>query len=129
MTSDIDSKNANVEPPWVGQVIHFWFEELAEADWFAKSDSVDMRIRERFLTLHGRLVTHDGLGVTEPHAILAVVIVLDQFSRNLFRDSPRVYLADSIAQRLARTAIEPGFGIAMTIHERLLIYLPFTRRE
>ena len=50
MTSDIDSKNANVEPPWVGQVIHFWFEELAEADWFAKIDSVDMRIRERFLT-------------------------------------------------------------------------------
>ena len=46
MTSDIDSKNANVEPPWVGQVIHFWFEELAEADWFAKSDSVDMRIRD-----------------------------------------------------------------------------------
>ncbi len=129
MTSDIDSKNANVEPPWVGQVIHFWFEELAEADWFAKSDSVDMRIRERFLTLHERLVTHHGLGVTEPQPILAVVIVLDQFSRNLFRDSPRAYSADSIARRLARTAIEQGFDLTMTRQERLFLYLPFEHSE
>ncbi|MGB6603850.1 MAG: DUF924 family protein [Steroidobacteraceae bacterium] len=129
MTSDIDSKNPNVEPPWVGQVIHFWFEELTEADWFGKSDSVDVRIRERFLTLHERLVTHDGLGATEPRPILAVVIVLDQFSRNLFRDSPRAYSADSIARRLARTAIERGFDIAMTRQERLFLYLPFEHSE
>src|SRR5947207_9615173 len=114
MTSDIDSKNANVEPPWVGQVIHFWFEELAEADWFAKSDSVDMRIRERFLTLHERLVQNDALGVTEPPPILAVVTVLDKFSRTLSRDSQRPYSADSIARRLARPAIEGVFVITRT---------------
>src|ERR1700756_1457696 len=125
MTSDIDSKNANVEPPWVGQVIHFWFEELAEADWFAKSDSVDRRIRERFLTLHERLVTNDGPGVTEPRPILAVGIVPDQFSQTLSRDSPPAYSADSIPRRLARTAIEQGFDIAMTRQERLFLCLPF----
>jgi uncharacterized protein (DUF924 family) len=129
MTSDIDSKNENVEPPWVGQVIHFWFEELREADWFARSDAIDRRIREQFLTLHQRLVTHDGLGVTEPRPILAVVIVLDQFSRNLFRDSPRAYSGDSIARRLARTAIEQGFDITMTRQERLFLYLPFEHSE
>ena len=129
MTSDIDSKNANVEPPWVGQVIHFWFEELTEADWFARSDAIDRRIRERFLTLHQRLVTHDGCGVTEPHPILASVIVLDQFSRNLFRDSPYAYSADSIARRLARVAIEQSFDIAMARQERLFLYLPFEHSE
>jgi uncharacterized protein (DUF924 family) len=129
MTSDIDSKNSNVEPPWVGQVLDFWFEELTEADWFGKSDSVDRRIRECFLSLHERLVTHDGLGVTQPYAILAVVIVLDQFSRNLFRGSPHAYSADSIARRLAKTAIEAGFDIAMTRQERLFLYLPFEHSE
>jgi len=129
MTSDIDSKNANVEPPWVGQVIHFWFEELTEADWFARSDAIDRCIRERFLTLHQRLVTHDGCGVTEPRPILASVIVLDQFSRNLFRDSPYAYSADSIARRLARVAIEQSFDIAMARQERLFLYLPFEHSE
>jgi uncharacterized protein (DUF924 family) len=129
MTSDVDSRNENVEPPWVGQVIHFWFEELSEADWFAGSDAIDRRIRERFLTLHQRLVTHGGCGVTEPRPILASVIVLDQFSRNLFRDSPYAYSGDSIARRLARVAIEQGFDVGMTRQERLFLYLPFEHSE
>ena len=129
MMSDFDSKNANVEPPWVGTVINFWFEELTEADWFARSAAIDRRIRERFLTLHQRLVTHDGCGVSESRPILAGVIVLDQFSRNLFRDSPYAYSADSIARRLARVAIEQSFDIAMTRQERLFLYLPFEHSE
>jgi uncharacterized protein (DUF924 family) len=129
MMSNFDSKNANVEPPWVGTVINFWFEELTETDWFARSDAIDRHIRERFLTLHQRLVTHDGCGVIEPRPILASVIVLDQFSRNLFRDSPYAYSADSIARRLARVAIERSFDVAMTRLERLFLYLPFEHSE
>jgi uncharacterized protein (DUF924 family) len=129
MMSNSDSKNPNVEPPWVGTVINFWFEELTETDWFARSDAIDGRIRERFLTLHQRLVTHDGCGVTEPRPILASVIVLDQFSRNLFRDSQYAYSADSIARRLARVAIEQSFDVAMTRLERLFLYLPFEHSE
>jgi uncharacterized protein (DUF924 family) len=129
MMSNSDSKNPNVEPPWVGTVINFWFEELTETDWFARSDVIDRHIRERFLTLHQRLVTHDGCGVLEPRPILASVIVLDQFSRNLFRDSPYAYSADSIARRLARVAIERSFDVAMTRLERLFLYLPFEHSE
>jgi uncharacterized protein (DUF924 family) len=129
MMSNFDSNNVNVEPTWVGPVINFWFEELTEADWFAKSAAIDERIRERFLTLHQRFVTHDGCGVSEPRPILAGVIVLDQFSRNLFRDSPYAYSGDSIARRLARVAIEQRFDIAMTTQERLFLYLPFEHSE
>jgi uncharacterized protein (DUF924 family) len=129
MTSTSDSRTEDVEPPWVGEVIHFWFAELSEASWFAKREAIDAQIRGRFLALHERLVTHDGLGVTAPRPILAAVIVLDQFSRNLFRGSPRAYSADSIARRLAKCAVEQGFDITMSKEERLFLYLPFEHSE
>jgi uncharacterized protein (DUF924 family) len=129
MMCGVHSKTENIEPTWVDEVIRFWFEELGEAYWFTKSDDVDAQIRDRFLTLHERLVTHDGLVVTAPRPILALVIVLDQFSRNLYRDNPRAFSADSIARRLSRTAIEQGFDIAMTREERYFLYLPFEHSE
>src|SRR5208283_5772290 len=125
----IHSKTKGIEPTWVGDVIHFWFEELEEARWFAIDDDIDTRIRDRFLTLHEHLVMHDGLGMTEPRPILAAVIVLDQFSRNMFRGNLRAYSADSIARRLARSAIDQGFDMAMTKVERLFLYLPFEHSE
>ena len=127
--SGIPSKAEDVEPAWVGEVIRFWFEELAEAHWFAKSDDLDARIRDRFLTLHERLVTHDDLDITAPRQALAAVIVLDQFSRNLFRGTPRAFAADPIARRLSRTAIELGLDTAMREQERLFLYLPFQHSE
>lgn len=127
--SDTHPKTNNAEPTWVGEVIHFWFEELGKAHWFARSDAVDAQIRDRFLTLHDWLVAHDGLGVTEPRLILAAVIVLDQFSRNLFRGDARAFAADSIARRLSRTAIEQGFDAAMKGQERYFLYLPFEHSE
>ncbi len=125
-----DSSNAeDIEPAWVGEVIRFWFGEPTEDHWFEKSDAFDAQIRERFLTLHEQLVANDGCGVTAPRPLLAAVIVLDQFSRNLFRGTPRAFAADSIARRLARTAIEQGFDAAMKKQERLFLYLPFQHSE
>ncbi len=129
MMSDTHTKTKNAEPTWVGGVIHFWFEELGKAHWFARSDAVDAQIRDRFLTLQERLAAHDGLGVAEPRPILAAVIVLDQFSRNLFRGDARAFAADSIARRLSRTAIEQGFDAAMNRQERYFLYLPFEHSE
>jgi uncharacterized protein (DUF924 family) len=126
---DIDSKTSEAEPTWVGEVIHFWLEELTEARWYAKNDYIDSVIRDRFFSLHEQLATQDGLDVTEPRTILAAVIVLDQFSRNLFRGDPRAYAVDSIARRLARAAIEQGFDIPMTKQERLFLYHPFEHSE
>lgn len=110
-------------------MLRFWFEELREADWFTRSENVDAQIRDRFLELHQRLVATGHLGVTAPRPLLAVVIVLDQFSRNLFRDDPRAFSADSIARRLARIGIERGFDVAMPRHERYFLYLPFEHSE
>ena len=123
------SKSANVEPAWVGEVIYFWFEELSEGYWFTKNNGVDAQIRDRFLALHKRLLAQNGLGATTPRSMLAAVIVLDQFSRNLFRSDPRAYVADAIARRVSNSAIEEGFDAAMTKQERRFLYLPFEHSE
>jgi uncharacterized protein (DUF924 family) len=117
------------EPNWVREILHFWFDELGEACWYAKSEHIDAQIRERFLWLHERLVADDGSDCAMHRPLLAAVIVLDQFSRNLFRDTPRAYAADPIARRLARSAIAQGFDDAMTAPERLFLYLPFEHSE
>jgi uncharacterized protein (DUF924 family) len=123
------SSRATAEPNWVTEILHFWFDELGKVRWFAKSERTDAQIRERFLSLHERLATEDGVDRTMRRPLLAAVIVLDQFSRNLFRDTPRAYAADPIARRLARSAIAQGFDDAMTAPERLFLYLPFEHSE
>jgi uncharacterized protein (DUF924 family) len=117
------------EPNRVTEVLHFWFDELGEARWFEKSEHTDAQIRERFLWLHERLVADEGSDCTTRHQLLAAVIVLDQFSRNLFRDTPRAYAADPVARRLARRAIAQGLDVAMTAQERMFLYLPFEHSE
>ena len=129
MMSGIPLKTEDVEPVWVGDVFRFWFEEVTKDRWFARSDDIDAQIRERFLTLHEQLVAQDGPGVTARRPLLAAVIVLDQFSRNLFRGTPRAFAADFIARRLARTAVEQGLDAAMSKQERLFLYLPFQHSE
>jgi uncharacterized protein (DUF924 family) len=127
---ELPAKSECIEPPWVGDVIHFWFEELGEAHWFTKSDKTDAQIRDRFVLLHEQLVEHDGLGVSAPRSILAAVIVLDQFSRNLFRADVRAFSADPIARRLSRAAIAQGFETLLKDkQERYFLYLPFEHSE
>lgn len=128
MTTD-HSKSESAEQTWVGEVIHFWFEVVGKAHWFTRRDEIDARIRHGFLTLHQRLIAHDGLDVAGPRSILAAVIVLDQFSRNLFRDSARAFSADPIARQLSRSAIAQRFDIAMKKEERYFLYLPFEHSE
>jgi uncharacterized protein (DUF924 family) len=60
---------------------------------------------------------------------LAAVIVLDQFSRNMFRGSPGAYAADPLARRLARLAVDQGHDQAVAVRERLFFYLPFEHSE
>ena len=127
--STIRSNTETVEPAWVGDVIRFWFEELSESLWFAKNEAIDEQIRERFLPLHEQLVAQDGLVAATPRRTLAIVIVLDQFSRNMFRGHPRAFAADPIARRMARSAIEQGFDIAMTQQQRMFLYMPFEHSE
>jgi uncharacterized protein (DUF924 family) len=123
------STSSTVEPAWVTEVLHFWFEELGEANWFAKSEKTDAQIRDRFGPLHQRLVADEGCIAATPRALLAAVIVLDQFTRTLFRGTPGAFAADPVARRLSRCAISQGCDTALPERERLFLYMPFEHSE
>jgi uncharacterized protein (DUF924 family) len=116
---------------WVADVLHFWFAELRPAQWFAKDDAVDATIRTRFHALHERLATGAVVAAASDDAgvVLAAVIVLDQFSRNLYRGSPRAYHADALARGLSRSAIERGLDRGLASAERLFLYMPLQHSE
>jgi uncharacterized protein (DUF924 family) len=118
---------------WVRDVLDFWFDELDEHDWFARSAHIDAAIRARFGGLHARLAMDGGIetgvDVANPREVLAAVIVLDQFSRNIHRGTPQAFAADAIARRLARQSVERGLDHSMPAVERLFLYLPFEHSE
>jgi uncharacterized protein (DUF924 family) len=111
------------------RVLRFWFDEHAK-DWFAKNADFDAQIRERFQPLHdaaaaGRLAPWQEA----PRSCLALVILLDQFPRNLFRGDARAFATDAPARVAARVILERGWDKAMTQSEQLFAYLPFAHSE
>jgi uncharacterized protein (DUF924 family) len=81
---------------WAKNVLKFWFEQTEPDQWFEKDPTYDARIRERFLGLHEILVSCGNNGLlADAQTSLAAVIVLDQMSPNMFRDTPRAFATDS----------------------------------
>lgn len=121
--------------PRAAEVLSFWFGDPTEygqrlKQWFEKNAAFDDAIRARFLTVYedaaaGRL-SHWR---ESPPECLAFIVVLDQFSRNLFRNDPRAFDADARALGAARTAIERGIDQRLLPVERQFVYLPFEHSE
>ena len=114
----------------IDKVLAFWFEELTPDDWFGGGETVDDRIRERFLALHEALRDEvpESWRATA-RGMLAAVIALDQFPRNLYRGDAQAFAADPSALALATEGIERGLDQAMSKDERKFFYLPFEHSE
>jgi uncharacterized protein (DUF924 family) len=110
-------------------VLDFWFARDPK-DWFEKNPALDAEIRSRFLPLHETALA-GGLAAWQdaPRPCLALVILLDQFPRNMFRGTARAFAADPIALEAARTILDRGWDKAMTTDERMFAYLPFEHSE
>lgn len=111
-------------------VLDFWFSELTAKDWFVKSDAVDRRITERFADLHLAL----SRGKAEewratPEARLALVIVYDQFPRNIYRGSPLAFATDGLALKEAKAALAVGSDKSVGEDRRIFFYMPFEHSE
>ncbi len=111
-------------------VLDFWFDPANEPRWFARDDAFDDAIRSRFdvtflVAARGEL---DAWAAT-PEGWLALLIVLDQFSRNLFRNDPRAYEHDPKAQSLALAGIARGDDQALPAPWRAFAYLPLEHAE
>jgi uncharacterized protein (DUF924 family) len=116
-------------PAEAAAVVDFWRAAGAQR-WFAKDADFDCRFRERFLSLHeaaklGELV--DWLATSK--GALALVLLLDQFPRNAFRGTPRMYASDAMARDVATAAIGAGHDQAVEENLRLFFYLPFGHSE
>lgn len=111
-------------------VNRYWFEELEPRDWFVKSDAVDATIAERFMQVHLSLSRDvPDLWRDDADAVLALVIVLDQFPRNLFRGSPHAFATDGLALREASRAVSSGLDRQVPPDRRLFFYMPFEHSE
>lgn len=111
-------------------VIEFWFRELSPEQWWIKDPALDAEIRQRFGELlevakQGHLRTwHD-----QPRGRLAEIIVLDQFSRNIYRDQPEAFAADDLALERCLAAIAHKDDRSLTKTERAFLYMPLMHSE
>lgn len=111
-------------------VLKFWFEEAGPSKWFIKDDEFDQSIRDRFSDIHSRAVGCELFEWrTSPKGRLAEIIVLDQFSRNMFRGSPLAFANDQMALTLAQEAVSLEVDKQLEPAESGFIYLPFMHSE
>jgi len=118
-------------------VLDFWFAAEGATlppdgrpEWFRKDDAFDDAIRTRFGALIAEALA-GGLGdwCATPRGALARVVVLDQFTRNVFRGTPQAFAGDARALATAKDAIARGFDAALSAHERRFLYMPFEHSE
>lgn len=113
-----------------GPVLDFWFGEIEPGAWWAPDAALDERIRDRFSALHARAARGELCAWRgESRGRLAEIIVLDQFSRNLFRDSPRAFAQDLAALALAQEAVAAGAHLALEPVQRVFLLLPYMHSE
>ncbi|MAN52616.1 MULTISPECIES: DUF924 family protein [unclassified Marinimicrobium] len=111
-------------------VFQFWFEELMPSQWFKKDSALDEAIDARF----GHLLEQAKRGELwawrdTPEGRLAEVIVLDQFSRNIYRDRPEAFAQDALALVLAQEAVRQGADHALEPQARAFLYMPYMHSE
>jgi uncharacterized protein (DUF924 family) len=110
-------------------VLAFW-RSSGPDKWFKKDTAFDDEIRARFLPTYEAAARNELAAWEEtPDSALALLIVLDQFPRNMFRGSARAFDADPLARAVATRAIERGFDLQTSVRERSFFYLPFEHSE
>ncbi|BFM21897.1 DUF924 family protein [Gilvimarinus japonicus] len=111
-------------------VLTYWFTTLKPADWFRKSAKLDADIAKRFGSLHKRLVSEDiDTAALTPAEVLAIIIVLDQFSRNIYRDQAEAFAADDKALCLAQQLVADGRDQQLPAQQRVFLYMPYMHSE
>lgn len=112
------------------KVLKFWFEELSPKNWFEKSDELDARIITEFKDLHTRAHLGELYKLRKtPLGRLSEIIILDQFSRNIYRNDPKTFSSDAMALALSQEAISLKIDIELTLTQKSFLYMPFMHSE
>jgi uncharacterized protein (DUF924 family) len=127
--------------PRATAVLDFWFGAPGSAEhgrtralWFTKRDDIDAEIRTRFgalidTALDGALDGWTRDLAQQPRQALALIVLLDQFTRNVYRDTPRAFAGDARALAAAQALVDGGHDRALTVRERWFAYMPFEHAE
>ena len=111
-------------------VLRFWFEDTSPQQWWRRDPAFDQAIRMRFGELHAAACRVELWTWRDTAAgRLAEIIVLDQFSRNLFRDDARAFASDPLALALAQEAIRVGADLDIAPEHRAFVYMPCMHSE
>lgn len=111
-------------------VLKFWFDELEPKQWWIKDAALDRLISDRFAVLHRQAIRGELYFWREQaQGRLAEIIILDQFSRNMFRASAMSFASDAQALALAQEAVSAGADMLLTPIERNFLYMPFMHSE
>ncbi len=116
--------------PRAEEILEYWIGEVGAARWYAIDEALDQDIRTRFEGLW-----HEARGgaldvwTCQPRSCMALVILLDQFPRNMFRGSDKAYSTDAKALAIAKAAIARGFDEQIGLPERQFFYLPLMHSE
>ena len=111
-------------------VLQFWFHEIKPAQWWKVDPSFDKLVAEKFGLLHHQATSGELYEWrSNPRGRLAEVIVLDQFSRNIFRNDRRAFASDAMALALAQEAVAAKADNELTQEERTFLYMPYMHSE
>ena len=112
------------------KILDFWFEEIQPTQWWSKDDQFDQTIIDRFSGIHAKAAQCELYNWRKtPEGRLAEIIVLDQFSRNIYRDTPLSFTNDALALSLSQEAIRLGADKDVSELKRPFFYLPFMHSE
>jgi len=112
------------------EILRFWFVEIEPAQWWNKDDDFDKLIIERFSDIHASAARCELYEWRkEDRGRLAEIIILDQFSRNMFRGSSLSFAYDSLALALAQEAVSAKSDETLGPAERNFLYIPFMHSE
>jgi uncharacterized protein (DUF924 family) len=117
-----------------GDVLTFWFEEAGPEKWYKKDEGFDRLITDRFSSLIDSFASEieksgQALWEGDPAGDLATVITLDQFPRNIYRNSAKAFAFDPLALAVAKRAIAKGRDVEMPKGPRSFFYMPFMHSE
>lgn len=114
----------------IEEIVSFWFSSESKVYWFKKHPAFDEAIRTRFLSRYEEARDEMLWGwKNTPKGVLALIILLDQFPRNLFRESKKAYATDDKALKLTKYAIERGYDKELSEEQRIFVYMPLMHSE
>ncbi len=111
-------------------LLDFWFKQIDKSFWFKKDEAFDQQLRDEFLSLHQAAMANELYSWRQSiEGRLAEIILLDQFSRNMFRDTAKAFASDPLSLCLAQEAVAQDLDQSLQPRQKAFLYMPYMHSE